>query len=258
MNGKKLISWGGGVNSTAMIISELKKEKYNPAIVFADTGNERPETYAYIRLFKKYLERNWDKTIYTLTPRTHREYYSARIRNNPINTIEEYSLFFNVVPFVRGRWCTSEFKRDAIRRWGKARGIFTHLIGIHAGESGRVKESYGKYKTEYPLFEDGIDQRDCEEIIKGEGLPIPIKSGCFFCPYQKLSEWKRLYKKYPHLFQRAIALEKNASDYLGRKVTYRTDGFSTQKMKEIWKMENPLFPEMVDDYSQYSCYMCRI
>jgi hypothetical protein len=54
-----VVSYGGGVNSTAMlIIARLKGIKVD-AILFADTGNEHPRTYEFIEWFNTWLTNDW-------------------------------------------------------------------------------------------------------------------------------------------------------------------------------------------------------
>jgi hypothetical protein len=39
------------------------------------------------------------------------------------------------------------------------------------------------------------------------GWPDPVKSGCYFCPFQSPREWSVLYHTHPDLFWDAVALE---------------------------------------------------
>ena len=51
-----VVSWGAGVDSTAMLVA-MKREGVVPdAILFADTGGEKPETYAYVEYLAPWLE----------------------------------------------------------------------------------------------------------------------------------------------------------------------------------------------------------
>jgi len=34
----------------------------------------------------------------------------------------------------------------------------------------------------YPLMEWGLDREKCKQIIANAGLPVPVKSACWFCP----------------------------------------------------------------------------
>ena len=50
-----VVAFGGGTNSTAMIIGMYQNEISIDLILFSDTGAERPHTYEYIELFEKWL-----------------------------------------------------------------------------------------------------------------------------------------------------------------------------------------------------------
>ena len=53
-----VVSYGGGVNSTAMVVFLVENGLPIDYVVFSDTGNEMPETYAYLNIMRKYLERH--------------------------------------------------------------------------------------------------------------------------------------------------------------------------------------------------------
>lgn len=48
----EMVSFGAGVNSTAMVIT-LAEEGWRGPIVFADTMGEKPETYCYMDYFER-------------------------------------------------------------------------------------------------------------------------------------------------------------------------------------------------------------
>lgn len=50
-----VVSYGAGTNSTAMLIEMVKHGERADLITFADTGGERPETYAYLTMFSAWL-----------------------------------------------------------------------------------------------------------------------------------------------------------------------------------------------------------
>lgn len=50
-----IVSYGGGKNSTALLLAMLAKSIKPDAVVFADTGNEKPETYEFIEWFSGWL-----------------------------------------------------------------------------------------------------------------------------------------------------------------------------------------------------------
>ena len=48
-----LLSYGGGINSTALLLEWVKQGKQLDLVIFADTGSEMPETYNFIEKYVK-------------------------------------------------------------------------------------------------------------------------------------------------------------------------------------------------------------
>lgn len=113
---------------------------------------------------------------------------------------------------------------------GEERRTFAHVvkaIGLDAGEEHRrtwalaapVKQkrlSYQQWLDQnyfvywYPLMEWGYDRERCKSIIAAAGLPVPIKSACFFCPASRKQEVLWLQEHHPDLLKRALRIESNA------------------------------------------------
>lgn len=57
MNNKipHIVAFGGGVDSTAMIIGLIERNEPIDLIMFADTGGEKPHTYDHIKIFNEWL-----------------------------------------------------------------------------------------------------------------------------------------------------------------------------------------------------------
>jgi len=193
-----IISWGGGVNSTAIIaLHLLGKLEGKPEIVFADTGCEYPETYAYINVVgNKLVKEGWKVTI--LRPYTHREYYGTKVKNN----LYQYLWDRKDVPTFRSRPCTAEYKKSPIRRYANGR---KQMIGICKDELKRLKVEDDKI---YPIKDYTRD--GCAWLIGKAGLPLPIKSGCYLCPFQDKARWIDLHNNHKKLWDKTIALEKNS------------------------------------------------
>jgi hypothetical protein len=105
--------------------------------------------------------------------------------------------------------------------------MITKLVGFDWGESHRVK-TYSedtKYKVSYPLVDWRWNRKKCVEVIIAEGLPLPGKSSCFFCPSMKGHEIKELQNNYPDLLNLALEIEANAQLFtvqgLGRSYSWR-------------------------------------
>lgn len=61
-----IASYGGGVNSTAMLVWMVKNKLVVHHILFADTGGEKPETYSYVKMFSDWLVDNAYPEIITV------------------------------------------------------------------------------------------------------------------------------------------------------------------------------------------------
>jgi len=229
---KELISFGGGVNSVAMTIL-LVNEGWRGPIVFADTGAEWPETYCYMDYFETEFLNKRNLSITKLSPGS--PYHTANM-NLPL---EQYCLKYGIIPIVFLRWCTDKYKIRPIDKWAKSHGSPMQLLALAADEAHRARE--GK---ESPLIDKGIDRDGCKKVIREAGLEMPSKSSCFFCPFQSRHRWKDLYYFHPDLFERAAALERNATERRGRKATLDLSGrYTLDDMRQAFEsqMELPGF-----------------
>ena len=193
---KNYLSFGGGVNSVAMYLYLLDEGWYFEAI-FVDHGTDWPETYEYVDMFKK----KYPLTI--LKPQ--RNGYKA-LSHQIFDSLYDFSYAKKMFPSRVQRWCTSDFKRAVLDKYQKTPCFV--FIGFDWGERHRAVIYSDKGREfRYPLIEAEIDRNDCKQIIKRHGLSIPIKSGCFICPYQRVGQLRELRKKHPDLFCKLEQLE---------------------------------------------------
>lgn len=190
-------SFGGGVNSTAMLIGMVERKEKCDLILFADTGGEKPHTYDHIREFSKWLKFVGMPAITTVSRET--------------ETLESDCLKRHALPGIAYGFksCSDHFKMRPQRDYLKANGITptATLIGFDADESHRAKDIPG---NRYPLIEWGWGRTQCIEAIQRSGQKVPDKSACFFCPSSKKQEIMELRRVYPELAARAVVMEKNA------------------------------------------------
>ena len=192
---KTYLSFGGGVNSVAMMLMMLDQKQEFEAI-FVDHETDYPETYEYFNMFQDWLVKNGHQKITILKP----DY-----KNH--SSLYDYCYEKKRTPSGLFRWCTGKFKVVPVQKYVEKPCFM--LIGIDWGESKRAKISTTKgIENRWPLIENEIDRQGCKDIIKAHGLPVPMKSGCYICPFQKNQQWVELRKKYPELFCKATQLEK--------------------------------------------------
>ena len=231
----KVLCYGAGVNSSAVIFGLHDRLEMPEVITFSDTGGEKPHTYEVVRRMSKWLvERNYAPIV---------------VLRSPNETLEESVLRLRTLPSVvfGFRTCSQRFKKEPQEKylnhhegaravWARG-GKVIKMIGFDADEPHRAVDFEDeKYRNSYPLIEWGWGREECERRINQEGLTIG-KSACFFCPSSRKSEIAELKAIYPELAERAIAMERNNEkghvDGLGRHFSWeavlkQTDMFGFQ------------------------------
>ena len=192
-----IVSYGGGTNSCACILTMYELDIKPAAIVFCDTGAEKPHTYEHIETMNFWLDSvGWPRIV------------TARASGE---SIEENIVRRETLPPIAFGWktCSQRWKRQPFIKWCKDNGYieYTMVLGIDAGELHRADKFPENY---YPLIDCGYDREDCIELIKRYGLQQPGKSACYMCPSSKKQEVVDLKREYPTLYARACAIEEAA------------------------------------------------
>ena len=192
-----MVSYGGGVNSTALLIGLHQHRIPVDLILFADTGAEHPHTYAYLDIMDRWLKDHGMPPI-TRVYKTTRD--SKRL------TLEQECLQSGTLPSI-----AYGFKRCSLKHkigpqekfcnhylpcqkvWAAGKRV-VKFIGYDAGEGYRSDKvllgdlADPKYSKWYPLMEWGWDRAACMQAIENAGLPQPGKSSCFFCPSMRAED----------------------------------------------------------------------
>ena len=85
-------------------------------------------------------------------------------------------------------------------------------IGINYSEPDRMNGGGVWYmKNRYPLVEKKVEKKDEKGILEALGYIVPVKSGCFFCPYGTQPYWKGLKRDHPELYEKAKAMQDNST-----------------------------------------------
>lgn len=212
----KAISYGGGVQSTAMIVLAVQKRIDFNVALFSNVGDdsEHPASLKYVREVMQPWAAEHNFPVH--------EVVTTR-RGEPTtiwNEITRKDSTRNVIPVYGtvgaplARICTVDFKIKTIGRWLRANGASKTnpalvAIGISTDEierAGRGKDEPGQ-KRVYPLLELGLNRDRCEQVIREAGLPVPPKSSCFFCPFHRPLTWAEMRRDEPELFDKAQQLE---------------------------------------------------
>jgi hypothetical protein len=203
----EILSFGGGVQSTAMLLMIANGDLERPdMVIFADTGSELRETMDHIENNAKPFVEEVLKIPFVIA-RSHR------------GSLHEDYAKIGAIPLIGERSCTENFKILPVRREvrkivGNKRGkvLARMWLGITTDEAHRKPE--GKPDREpkwvecrYPLIDEKPTSRDeCSLINELHGWSV-VKSGCFCCPYQGTLQWAEIRDNHPDLWQICVDME---------------------------------------------------
>lgn len=185
----RALSLGWGVQSFTVAAMAAKGElEQIDVVLHADTTHEKTATYEFAKKWTPWLEKMGVEV--------------ATVSNDK-NIVGEYGGI--VIPaFTKTdarvgmlrRQCTYRWKIRPIRRYLRDHykgEIIELLLGISLDEALRMRESNVQYiNHRWPLVEMRMSRLDCINWLTKNGLEIPPKSACYFCPFHDRSEWMEL------------------------------------------------------------------
>jgi hypothetical protein len=210
-----IIAYGGGLNSTAMLVGLRQRDIKPDLILFADTGAERPETYAHVHQISAITQLWWGLEIEVV-----RSTYKGETEGLDDECVRK-SILPSLAYGVKA--CSMKHKinpqQKQIRQWMKQRGLSEAIqtVGYDANEGHRAvnKKEIILSKSQilrlwFPLIEWQWSRADCAREVAAAGLPVPGKSACYMCPASKRSEVLALRRDHPALFAKALEIEQRA------------------------------------------------
>jgi hypothetical protein len=232
----RVLSYGGGLDSFAMLLLAIKQKQLPEVAIFADvTDPERkdpgewPGTYSHIR-----------EVVMPICEQRGIEFVWLDTTSSPIRGHRSLMQYFEskTMMFTRmSRVCTVGAKVERIVEYLTTRYVGRDLevsIGFEAGEEVRAKKDpHGRGRPSkehgirrvnvYPLMEAGMCRCACEAMVRETGLPVPRKSACVFCPSNSRGDWLTLKAELPGEFRRAARLEER-SKLTGQGIKLRFSG----------------------------------
>lgn len=192
-----MVAYGAGVDSTAMLIEMIERGERIDIALFADTGSEKPETYAYLEMFRGWLA---DRGVRLITvryePRNFKHY-------PPYRTLDENCFTNGTLPSISFGFssCSQKWKVEpqnawterwepAVAAWAAGKKV-VKCIGYDCSPADAKRYAHAegyqddRYEYRYPLREWGWKREDCIARIERAGLPVPVKSACFMCGASK-------------------------------------------------------------------------
>jgi len=202
----------------------MRRRRIRPSFVlFADVGDERPETYEFIEQHM----RPWLRSV-GFPDVTVVRYEPKRFKHGPYSTLFENCMVNSTLPSLAfGRKaCSNKWKIAPMDKWVRQQygehlaegNQIARCIGYDAGpkdscRGGNVTDC-DDFVYLYPLREWGWDREQCKLEIAKEGLVVPPKSACFFCPSTQKDELVQLAIDHPELARKAVEMEDRAQPNL--------------------------------------------
>lgn len=212
----RTFSFGGGIQSTACLVLAAQGKIDYRTFLFSNVGadSENPLTLEYYHAYAKPFARAHGLELIELQ-RVKRTGETETIMGRMKTSLRSLPIPVRMQNGAPGRRsCTGDFKIDVIAKWQKQHGATkknkaTCGLGISLDEFHRARTESGIswQILDYPLINLRLTRRDCIAIIERAGLPVPPKSSCFFCPFHSPTEWQRLKREQPDLFQESVDLE---------------------------------------------------
>lgn len=122
---------------------------------------------------------------------------------------------------IMRRQCTYDYKLMAIqaevrRQLGLKKGQVAKgkfkvraMLGISLDEVIRMKPSKTEWVEHYyPLIEARLTRDDCKRILIEQGMTVPPRSACYFCPFHRDPYWYWLKNEHPVEFAKAVEFDK--------------------------------------------------
>lgn len=222
---KTIVSFGGGVQSTAIALMVLQGKLPRPDIwLFADTGDEPELVYPHVAKWKSRIEEagmRFEVLHRRPDQQSLSEHVIDRIENHKSTSINSPPFFVDCADGGRmplRRRCTYEYKVRVLDVFTKAwaavpRGykgpepLVSKWMGISYDEIQRSRISQEPwFEFHYPLIERHIRRADCIKMLADAGELAP-RSACVYCPFHSDAEWRRV-KSRPTDWAAAVAFER--------------------------------------------------
>lgn len=216
-----ILSYGGGLDSFAMLLEAIRRGERPDLVVFVDVGDgsqhrdgadpgEWPATYRHLR-----------EEVVPLCERERIEFLWLSSAEYPVRDARSLFAWMKArrqIPVAGpNRICTIVAKVERFEAWMRARFGAQQVevwIGFDAAETGRVDKdpNAGKpsamRRNRFLLIDWGLCRCRCEDMVRAAGYQPPQKSACVFCPYATRGDFQQLAQTLPRTFAEVVELER--------------------------------------------------
>ena len=199
---KQILSYGGGICSSGMILHLLRNKPEIDLVIHADTQEERNTTYKTVPQIEKFCNQM---------------NIPFKVVQSDLGNLYDYFFSKKKIMSVMKRDCTSKFKIRPMRRFIREKfgkyEKFEMMIGFTAEEWHRISKSDVQYiSNKYPMIKDKVTKIDCIKLLKKYKITAS-KSACKGCIFTKKKEWIKMLLTKKKEFKRHLDLELNCNRY---------------------------------------------
>ena len=204
---KKIVSFSGGKDSTAMLLMMLEKNIKFDEVVYFDAGSwEWPEMAIHIEKVEQYT----GIKIKKFSPYPYNfDYMMSKWK-------PEGKKAYNGWPTPSLRWCTL-MKINTIRKYLREYRPYFMYIGFAVDEPERVVKQEKSHHNlidskkqinHFPLVEWGMTEQECLDYCIKRGFDwgglykTHKRVSCWCCPLQRLGDLRILNKSHPELWEK--------------------------------------------------------
>jgi len=204
-----VVSLGAGVQSSTMVLMAARGliSPMPDCAIFADTQAEPKQIYEYL----DWLEKQLPFPVYRVT--------KGNLAQDLLAGGNSNAPFFTFPHGMLGRNCTRDYKIAPIRaklrelvkpKRGEKEILVEQWIGISWDEMQRMKLAPDAWVTNrWPLIERQMTRLHCIEWCHKNGLKLPSRSACYFCPYHDNRHWDNVRKDRPDEWAMACEFDRN-------------------------------------------------
>ena len=244
----RTISYGGGVQSTAMVVLAATRDPDFEAAVggpidaalFCNVGDdsEHPAALRWVREVVTPWAAERDFPVHEL-----RKTKKDGTTETLLEEMHRQAGFVLIPAFQPSgapsrRACTSSYKIRVMDKWLRQNGATkddpaVSCIGFSTDEMERAKGDRpgGVQRRVYPLLDLGLDRSACQRINRDAfGVEAP-SSSCYFCPYHSPQVWAEMRRDEPDLFWKAVGIENRIN--VDRAAEGGTPVWLTRKLKPL-------------------------
>ena len=222
----KILSFGGGVQSTALAILAAQGKIEVDAFVFCDTGFEKSIVFEFLERFTLPMLKKAGISFYTAKT----EHYAGNLNGKtafgdmllpPFFHSDGEAAISRQPAYCSSIWKTSVFKRFCNKTF-KAKS-YDVLMGFSTDEKHRAsrqteiinqdfevsqndifgntsiiakktKRKSKKFRCYFPLLDLRLNRSDCVKLVIDTFNAPPPRSSCYFCPNHTQHEWREVMK----------------------------------------------------------------